>query len=210
MPSVGVAGVAGKVDIIGTIAALLKPHPELLLVLFFNLAHRFGTQTWSNVFINDALIVGIVDRFGFDDALTKEIHLIGTGSSTLSKKPVNHFQSFIETSPSSNTDDDPLHLNLAAPSDVRGIRGKLAVDAAVPIDVATTAPLGGDADLVGTSRVGAGLGRPVAVGASVNTVCFTKFYRTYQARKHPFHQRLQRSVVHAAHADTGTTDRARE
>ena len=179
MPSVGVAGVAGKVDIIGTIAALLKPHPELLLVLFFNLAHRFGTQTWSNVFINDALIVGIVDRFGFDDALTKEIHLIGTGSSTLSKKPVNHFQSFIETSPSSNTDDDPLHLNLAAPSDVRGIRGKLTFDAAVPIDVAPAASLGGDPDLVGASRIGAGLGRPVAAGAPEAGNIFAEAQQTH-------------------------------
>ena len=60
--------------------------------------------------------------------------------------------------------------NLLASFLVRGIRGKLTFDAAVPIDVAPAASLGGDPDLVGASRIGAGLGRPVAVGALVKRV----------------------------------------
>ena len=46
-----------------------------------------------------------------------------------------------------------------------GIRRFLAFDAAVPIEMASTASLGWDADLVGTRWIGAGLGGPVAVAA---------------------------------------------
>ena len=61
----------------------------------------------------------------------------------------------------------PLGDNLLATADMVRIRRRLTFDAAVPIEVASTASLGGDADLVRTGRVGAGLGRPVAVGAPV-------------------------------------------
>lgn len=66
----------------------------------------------------------------------------------------------------------PLGDNLLATADMVRIRRRLTFDAAVPpIEVASTASLGGDADLVRTGRVGAGLGRPVAVGAPVSQ-CF--------------------------------------
>jgi len=46
----------------------------------------------------------------------------------------------------------------------------LAFDAAIPIEVATTTPLGQDPDIIRAGRIGAGLGRPVAMAASKD--CF--------------------------------------
>ena len=43
-----------------------------------------------------------------------------------------------------------------------GVCRGLALDAAVPIEVTSSAALGRDTDLIGAGRVGAGLGRPVA------------------------------------------------
>ena len=50
-------------------------------------------------------------------------------------------------------------------SHVLGIRRGLALDAAVSIEVTSSAPLGRDSDLIGTGRVRAGLGFPVAMEA---------------------------------------------
>jgi len=47
-----------------------------------------------------------------------------------------------------------------------GIQHSLTFDAAVPIEMTSTAALGGNSDLVGTRGVGAGLGCPVAMTAA--------------------------------------------
>ena len=46
------------------------------------------------------------------------------------------------------------------------VRSSLTLDAAVPIDMAPATTLGRDANLIGTIRVGAGLGLVVAGGAT--------------------------------------------
>ena len=48
---------------------------------------------------------------------------------------------------------------------MRRIRSHLALNAAVPIEMTSATSLGRDADLIGTGRIGAGLGGPVAAGA---------------------------------------------
>ena len=46
-----------------------------------------------------------------------------------------------------------------------GVCRGLALDAAVPIEVTSSAALGRDTDLIGAGRVGAGLGGPIALAA---------------------------------------------
>ena len=53
------------------------------------------------------------------------------------------------------------------------MHGRLAFDAAVPIDVASSASFGWDTDLVRAVRVGTGLGRPVA-GAAFEPIWIVK------------------------------------
>ena len=60
-----------------------------------------------------------------------------------------------------------LVLDRLAPLHVLRIHYCLAFDATVPIEMTSTTPLGRDTDLVGTGRVGAGLGSPVARGAKI-------------------------------------------
>jgi len=61
----------------------------------------------------------------------------------------------------------PLLLDALALTNMNGMCRSLALDAAVPIEMASTAPLGQDTDLVvvRAGQVGAGLGRPVAAAA---------------------------------------------
>ena len=51
------------------------------------------------------------------------------------------------------------------------VRSSLTLDAAVPIDMAPTTTLGRDASLIGTIRVGAGLG-PVVAGTAPDRGCY--------------------------------------
>ena len=52
----------------------------------------------------------------------------------------------------------PPGLDALAPRHMVWIRNNLTFDAAVPIEMTIAAPLGGNSNLVGTGRVGAGLG----------------------------------------------------
>ena len=52
---------------------------------------------------------------------------------------------------------------------MRWVHGRLALDAAVPIDMTSSASFGWDTDLVGTGGIGTGLGRPVT-GAALETI----------------------------------------
>ena len=58
-----------------------------------------------------------------------------------------------------------LGRNLLATSHVAGIRCSLTLDTAITIEMASSTSLGRDTGFVGTARVGAGLGSPVAVTA---------------------------------------------
>ena len=91
----------------------------------------------------------------------------------------------------------PPRMNPLAPSNMTGIRRSLTLDAAVPIQMAITAPLGGNSDLVGAGGVGTGLGGPVAAGAFTQRTSLNGAYLLCHARgsqrcKHP-----DRTVIEA-------------
>ena len=92
-------------------------------------------------------------------------------------------------------------MNPLALIDMIGIHGGLALDAAVPVQMAVTAPLGGNSDLVGAGGVGAGLRRPVAVAAFESAFGLTTRIRPHH-RDTGHDVESRRLVVEASDAET--------
>lgn len=93
--------------------------------------------------------------------------------------------------------DFALLLNLVATVHMRRIRSYLTLHAAVPIDVTSAAPLGTDADLIGTGYIGARLGRPIAARALKRQLVLAKIWIVTQ---HRFNHRSHRKIVQTRNA----------
>ena len=99
----------------------------------------------------------------------------------------------------------PLLRDLLAPPNMVRIHRSLTLDAAVPIEVTSTAPFGRNTSIVGAVWIGAGLGGPVAAAA-------TEYFSNLHAVPHCIHNAsrhdLQALFVHAGVTKSDTTHAA--